>query len=219
VTEIRRFYDSLFERYGDLRWWPGETPFEIMLGAILTQNTNWVNVEKALSNLAKLGLLSPHELLNADDEVIREAIRPSGYFNQKTLKLRRFMDWLNYKTECSIDALSMFPTEELRYDLLSIRGIGPETADDILLYALDRPVFVVDAYTFRIAYRHGWIPQNIDYDGLAEIFRASIEYDISIYKNYHAMIVETGKNFCRKKAPICAVCPGKSHLPESGPYE
>lgn len=190
-----------------------------MLGAILTQNTNWVNVEKALKNLGKLGLLSPYKLLHADDDIIREAIRPSGYFNQKTLKLRRFMDWLNYKTECSIDALSTFSTDELRHELLSIRGIGPETADDILLYAIDRPVFVIDTYTFRIAYRHGWIPLSIDYDSLAEIFRNAIEEDISVYKNYHAMIVETGKNFCRKKAPLCADCPGKSHLPENGHHE
>ncbi len=219
MTPIRRFYDLLFDRYGDLEWWPGETPFEIMIGAILTQNTNWKNVEKALDNLDELGLLSPEILLTADSDTVRTAIKPSGYFNQKTLKLARFMDWFDRTADCDIDRLSEYSTQELRQGLLSIKGIGPETADDILLYALERPVFVVDAYTFRIAFRHGWTPYGIGYQELSQLFADSIEEDIELYKNYHALIVETGKTYCKKKKPLCENCPGRKLLPESGALE
>lgn len=219
MNDIRRFYDLLFERYGDLEWWPGETTFEIIIGAILTQNTNWKNVEKALEMLNKKGLLSPKKLLNAKPDEIRKAIKSSGYYNQKTLKLARFMVWLDDMVDCEIERLAEYSTEDLRRGLLSIKGIGPETADDILLYALDRPVFVVDTYTFRIAYRHGWIPASFGYDELAELFKSSVEEDVELYKNFHALIVETGKNYCKKSKALCEKCPGLQILPESGPFE
>jgi len=190
-----------------------------MIGAILTQNTNWKNVEKALSNLDDLGLLEPRKLLSADADEVREAIRPSGYYNQKAIKLATFMEWLDSTVNCEIDRLADFSTDVLREELLSIRGIGPETADDILLYALDRPVFVVDTYTLRIAYRHGWIPMDVGYTELAETFAGALDEDLDLFKNYHALIVEVGKTYCKKKMPLCENCPGKALLPEGGAYE
>ncbi len=190
-----------------------------MIGAILTQNTNWKNVEKALSNLDDLGLLEPRKLLSADADEVREAIRPSGYYNQKAKKLATFMEWLDSTVNCEIDRLADFSTDVLREELLSIRGIGPETADDILLYALDRPVFVVDTYTLRIAYRHGWIPIDVGYTELADSFAGALDEDLDLFKNYHALIVEVGKTYCKKKMPLCENCPGKPLLPEGGAYE
>jgi len=219
MKRVRKFHNLLYERYCDLEWWPAETPFEVILGAILTQNTNWKNVESALDNMRNLGLLEPKALLLAEMDVIKNAIRPSGYYNQKAFKIVRFMEWFDEIANCSIAALDTVDTTELRNALLSIKGIGPETADDILLYAFQRPVFVVDTYTYRIAVRHGWTPPDITYDALAEMLSSAVDNDINLMKNFHAMIVEVGKNYCKKRKPDCEYCPGKTALPENGPAE
>jgi endonuclease-3 related protein len=219
VNKIAAFYDIAFAEYGDLGWWPASDPFEVMVGAILTQNTNWKNVERAILNLKNRGLLGFREIIEAPIDILADAIRSSGYYNQKVLKLKRFVEWFDRAADGEIDALDDFSTEELRRELIGIKGIGPETADDIVLYALDRPVFVVDTYTYRIAMRHGWSPPEIGYDELAEIFTSSMPEDIALYKNFHAIIVEIGKGFCKKRKPLCSECPARRTLEEGYPLE
>jgi len=212
-------YQALFNRYGDLDWWPGETTLEIMLGAILTQNTNWKNVEKAIDNINAKNALDMTTLLNMPEEELKLLIKPAGYYNQKSLRIRRLLNWMNQKTGGILENFQFFSTEELRYELLNIKGIGKETADDILLYAFERPIFVVDTYTYRIAIRHGWLPGSCTYEELAEFFSTNLDGDLSLFKNYHAMLVEIGKNYCKKRCPLCNECPLKDFLPESGPIE
>jgi len=219
MEQIRHFYSLLYEKFGDLGWWPADEPFEVMVGAILTQNTNWRNVEKSIEGLKKAGVLSPHGLVQIDRESLAGLIKSSGYFNQKALKLKRFVMWLMEYTDGEISNLGEVSTFDLRAELLSVKGIGPETADDILLYALDRPVFVIDSYTYRIAARHGWVPPESDYNELSELFGSAFPGDIEVYKNFHAGIVEVGKRFCRKRDPLCEDCPGKPLLIDGKPLE
>ncbi len=219
MKDIARFYELLFETFGDLNWWPAETVFEVMVGAILTQNTNWNNVEKAIKNLGEAGLLEPEAMFRADLAEIARHIKPSGYFNQKAIKLKRLVGWLESSVGGDLDKLKDRPTESLRKELLSIKGIGAETADDILLYALERPVFVIDAYTYRIAVRHGWVPPETTYDELASLFIDNLPEDVGLFKNYHAAIVEIGKTYCKKRNPLCENCPGKKLLENGRPYE
>ena len=219
MNEIASFYKVAFAKYGELGWWPANDTFEVMIGAILTQNTNWKNVERALQNLKERGLLGFQAIADVPLEELAEAIRPSGYYNQKAKKLKRFIEWLDRAAGGDIARLDELPTELLRENLLSIKGIGPETADDILLYALDRPVFVVDSYTYRIAARHGWVPPDVGYDELAESFTSSLPEDVALYKNFHAVLVEIGKGFCKKGKPNCPECPVKRTLGEGFPRE
>jgi len=206
-NSIKDFYDRTFAHYGDLKWWPAKNPFEVAVGAILTQNTSWKNVEKALKNLRDEDRLSPQAILRAPIYALTESIRPSGYFNQKALRLKAFVEWFDDELDCEFASPDTISTAELRNKLLALKGIGPETADDILLYAFKRPVFVVDAYTYRIAVRHDWAPPLAGYDELAEVFRSNLEEDLFIYQNFHAILVEIGKNFCIKKSPKCDSCP------------
>ncbi len=190
-------------RYGPRNWWPADSKFEIMVGAILTQNTTWKNVERALDNLKRAGVLDPDLILATHHKRLASWLRPSGYFNVKSKRLRNFCRWL--VTNGGVGKLQRMRTPALRNALLSVCGIGCETADDILLYAFDRPVFVIDAYTRRIFSRIGLIQGNEDYDVIRRLFESTMRAQSSDYKEYHALIVLHGKTVCRP-APYCGEC-------------
>ena len=210
---LTKFYELAFERFGPQHWWPGETQFEIITGAILTQNTSWANVEKAIANLKSGDLLAPEKLHHFDLSHLAELIRPAGYYNIKAKRLKNFVNWLFDNYNGKLTNLESVDTDQLRAELLTIKGVGPETADSILLYAFDRPVFVVDAYTARIAFRHGLIEQDADYEQLRELFQSNLLQDTQLFNEYHALLVRVGKEFCKTKAN-CPACPlGK--LPHS----
>jgi endonuclease-3 related protein len=200
-------YEVMLAELGPSKWWPGETPFEIAIGAILTQNTNWKNVEKALDNLKDAGVLEAEALYELSVPRLAELIRPAGYYNVKAKRIHNLLQFL--KDEAEFDMLSLKGRElsELRPQVLSINGIGPETGDCILLYALDFPTFVVDAYTARLMGRHGLAWEDIDYHGLQSIFMDALPEDVALYNEYHALIVRVGANWCRKKAGLCDTCP------------
>ena len=203
LTEI---YQLLYDAFGPQHWWPGETPFEIITGAILTQNTNWTNVEKAIKNLKSAEYLTPAGLHNVDVSLLAEIIRPAGYYNIKAKRLKNFVNWLFDSYSGEIANLQIVETSRLRAELLAIKGIGRETADSILLYALGRPVFVVDAYTARITIRHELIDPDADYEQLRELFESNLPEDVKLFNEYHALLVKAGKEFCRPKAR-CSGCP------------
>jgi endonuclease-3 related protein len=205
---LMKIYETLNNRFGDLCWWPGETPFEIAVGAILTQNTNWKNVERAIENLKKRDLLSPAGLLEAADKTIEDLIRPSGYYRVKTKRLNNFIRFLYAEYGGDLD--KMFDEElwPLRGKLLGVKGIGEETADSILLYAGEKPVFVVDAYTRRILSRHRFIDEDARYGDIQSLFMDHLPCDAPLFNQYHALFVNAGKRFCRKK-PLCEECPLK----------
>ena len=208
--EIEKIRKKLNEYYGSLGWWPAETPFEVCIGAILTQNTSWSNVEKAIENLKKEGLLSCDRICEVDLPVLAELIKPSGYFNQKARKLKAFCEFLRENYSCNLESFfKSGNTEELREKLLSIWGIGKETADSILLYAGEKAIFVVDAYTRRIFSRHGICDNSIEYDELRNLVENSIEKSNADYNEFHAALVYVGKDFCKKKNPLCDFCPLK----------
>ena len=204
--QLKEIYDLLFERFGPQDWWPGDTPFEVIVGAILTQNTNWTNVEKAITNLKNAKLLSPDKLHSIDIKKLAELIRPAGYFNIKAKRLKNFLDWFFEEYCGELKNFENVPTAELREQLLSVKGIGPETADSILLYALNRLVFVVDAYTARICSRHHLIDEGADYHQIQEMFESNLSSDIQLFNEYHALVVHLGKDFCRP-TPKCEECP------------
>jgi endonuclease-3 related protein len=203
LTEI---YRLLFERFGPQHWWPGETQFEIIVGAILTQNTNWANVEKVIANLKSANLLSPEKLHNVEVSQLAELIRPAGYYNIKAKRLKNLLDWFFENYDGKVSELENVDTERLRTELLAVRGVGRETADSILLYALNREVFVVDAYTARVAVRHGLIEPEADYEQLRELFQSNVPQETELFNEYHALLVKVGKEFCRPKVR-CAGCP------------
>lgn len=203
---LREIYTRLESWYGPTHWWPGDTPFEIATGAILTQNTAWSNVEQAIANLKKKRLLSPKRILACPDNTLHELLRPSGYFRIKAQRLRSFCQYLVERYNGSITRMARKPLEQLRPELLNVHGVGPETADDILLYACEKPVFVIDAYTRRILSRHGLCPEQSSYAELQALFHRHLEPDIALFKEYHGLIVYAGKTFCRK-VPRCEGCP------------
>ena len=203
LTEI---YQLLFDRFGPQHWWPGQTQFEIIAGAILTQNTNWANVEKAITNLKAADRLTPEKLHHFDVSQLAELIRPAGYYNIKAKRLQNFINWLFENYDGMLTNLEGLDTDQLRAELLTIKGIGRETADSILLYALDKPIFVVDAYTARIAFRHQLIDPDADYERLRELFQSNLPQDTKLFNEYHALLVRVGKEFCKPKAR-CPGCP------------
>jgi endonuclease-3 related protein len=203
LTEI---YELLFDTFGPQHWWPGETPFEIVIGAILTQNTSWANVEKAIANLKSVSYLSPEGFYRVGLPELAELIRPAGYYNLKAKRLKSFVDWLFDNYGGQLANLESVATDRLRSELLTITGIGRETADSILLYALGRPIFVVDTYTARIMSRHGLIEPNADYEQLRDLFESNLPEDPQLFNEYHALLVRTGKDFCKPKAK-CPGCP------------
>jgi endonuclease-3 related protein len=210
LTEI---YQLLYERFGPQRWWPGQTQFEIIVGAILTQNTSWANVEKAIANLKSADRLTPEALHSLDHAQLAELIRPAGYFNVKAKRLMSFLNWLFEDYNGRLEDLEGVKTYQLRAELLSVKGIGPETADSILLYAFNRPVFVVDAYTARVAVRHHLIEPDAGYEQLQDLFQSNLQQDVQLFNEYHALLVRVGKEFC-KPSPKCPACP-LNHLPHT----
>ena len=206
IDQLKEIYDLLYKRFGPQDWWPGDTPFEVIVGAILTQNTNWTNVEKAITNIKNADALTPDKLHHLDIKKLAELIRPAGYFNIKAKRLKNFLDWFFENYAGNLVNLEKVRTSELREQLLSVKGIGHETADSILLYALNRPVFVVDAYTARICTRHHIIDGGADYHQIQETFESNLPSDIQLFNEYHALLVHLGKDFC-KPTPKCEECP------------
>ncbi len=203
LTEI---YDKMFARFGPQHWWPGGTPFEVMVGAILTQNTNWGNVEKAIGNLKRRGVLEARKLLKLPPAQLAELIRPAGYFNIKTQRLRNFLSYFVETYGGDVGRMRKRPVATLREELLAVKGIGRETADSILLYALEKPIFVIDAYTHRALSRHFLITEEADYDEMQQLMMSSFPEDTAHYNEYHALLVRIGKEFCKPK-PQCENCP------------
>ena len=213
---LREVYDRLLARFGPQQWWPGESPFEVMLGAVLVQNTSWKNVELAIANLREAGVLDPHRLDKLPQAELEELIRPAGYWRVKARRLRNLLAWLVGRHGGSLEALAALPDDALREELLAIHGIGPETADSILLYALARRAFVVDAYTARDFARHACIDAEADYHQIQEYFQSGLAGDAALFNEYHALLVRLGKEYCRK-TPQCEGCPLEDLLPAGGP--
>lgn len=203
---LTAFYEALLSAYGPQRWWPGESATEIVIGAILTQNTNWKNVEKAIASLRQSGLIDWNRLRDVEESRLAGLIRSAGYHNLKAKRLLNFVRWLWDRYGGDLANTSRIETRQLREELLGINGVGPETADSILLYALDRPTFVVDAYTGRIARRHGLITTGHDYEALKRVFEKNVPQDRQLFNEYHALIVQVGKNHCGPTAR-CEGCP------------
>jgi endonuclease III related protein len=215
--ELLRYYETMSGALGPMRWWPAETPFEVIVGAILTQSTAWGNVERAIANLRAAGLLTPAAMLRVRTSRLAALVVPSGYFRQKAKKLKAFVRFLEAEYQGSLVRMFETPTLDLRKKLLTVHGIGPETADSILLYAGNHPVFVVDAYTHRILGRHGITDGRPDYERVRSFIEASIPRRAELFNEFHALIVNTGKNWCRKSAPRCEECPLRTLLPASSP--
>jgi len=201
-------YKELYKAFGPQEWWPAKTRFEVIVGAILTQNTAWSNVEKAIKNLRKAHLLDPEKIKKLSAARLARLIRPAGYYNVKAKRLKNFIAFLYDKYGGSIDKLASGKSGVLRESLLRVNGIGPETCDSIMLYALKKPVFVVDAYTKRIFSRHGFFRQSCDYHDVQRYFMAGLPKSEKLYNEYHALIVRLAKEFCRTK-PACISCPLK----------
>ncbi len=199
-------YETLDRYFGDLHWWPGETPFEIIVGAILTQNTNWGNVKIAINNLKSHGILDPEQLIDIDEGVLAQLIKSSGYYNVKTKRLKAFLQFLRREYALNLETMFKEDLWILRAKMLDVNGIGEETADSILLYAGNKPIFVVDLYTRRILQRHKIIDGGLSYREIQKLFMDSIPNSIRLFNQYHALFVNTGKHFCRK-APRCKSCP------------
>jgi len=204
---LLKIYNSLYHYFGPLDWWPGNTPFEIMVGAILTQNTSWSNVEKAVNNLKKENLLEPRKLYRINQEKLAQLVKPSGYYNIKAQRLKNFVNLLVNDFEGSTEKMFSGDGRELREKLLKVKGIGPETADSILLYAGKKPFFVVDAYTKRIFSRHKLISEDSTYYQIQEFFNQNLDRDVELFNEFHAQIVMLGKTICISKNPDCAKCP------------
>lgn len=206
-----KIYQALRAHYGPRHWWPAETPFEVIVGAVLTQNTAWRNVEKAIENLKHANQLSVPTLRGIKEEELAGLIRPAGYFNIKARRLKNVIDFLSERYHGDLEAMFKEETNKLRKKLLEVNGIGQETADSILLYAGNKPSFVVDAYTRRVFERHRYLKTGEDYGMIQQIFMEFLPRSVPLYNDYHAQIVEVGKDFCRK-TPLCSSCPLKPYL-------
>jgi endonuclease-3 related protein len=212
--ELMEMFDLMFDHFGPQKWWPADTALEMIVGAVLTQNTSWRNVEKAIANLKDKGFLSVRGLhaLNAED--LAEEIRPAGYFNVKAKRLKHLIGFIVERYDADLSTLLAEETDRLREGLISVKGIGPETADSIVLYAADRPVFVVDAYTFRILFRHGMVDESAGYQNLQSLFMDHLPDDARLFNEFHALIVQTAKEYCRR-TPRCRGCPLETWGPTS----
>jgi len=202
---LLEIYQTLYRAYGPRHWWPGETPFEVAVGAILTQNTSWKNVEKAIQELKNRAVLNAEGIHQLEKSQLAPLIRSSGYYRIKTMRLKNFVNFLFENYNGSIKRMGKEGLETLRKKLLGVNGIGPETADSILLYGLNKPIFVVDAYTKRILSRHEMIPNNASYEEIQRVFMDHLPLDEKLFNEYHALIIHLGKTLC-KKVPRCDIC-------------
>lgn len=231
ARDLRRAYPLMLARFGHQRWWPGETPFEVCVGAILVQNTSWSNVERALANLKHAQLVEPEKLLAVPEATLAKLIRPAGYFNLKARRLRSFLAVLVQEFGGNLERLFAGDTNAVRERLLAIKGVGPETADSMLLYAGGHHRFVIDAYTKRIFARHGWAPgeftilnskfkkAELGYVALQGLCESALHQKngaarLDYWQDYHAQLVMVGKHYCRPREPRCAQCPLRSLLPD-----
>lgn len=205
-------YTSLFEYFGPQNWWPSESSLEMVVGAVLTQNTNWQNVSKAIENLKKARLLQLDLLVALSPEDLAIHIRPAGYYNLKAKRLLNLLRMIVNEYEGTLNNLLEDALESARYNLLQVNGIGEETADSILLYAGGQPVFVVDAYTHRVFSRHNLLAEETSYQEIQEEFMNNLPADADLFNEYHALIVKVAKEFCRKKEPLCRQCPLQKYL-------
>jgi endonuclease-3 related protein len=203
--KLSEVYRRLLDRYGPQHWWPADSPFEVIIGAILTQSAAWLNVEKAIASLKKADMLAPAALRSVPMEELARLIYPSGYYNAKAQKIKAFVERLGSAHHDSLDELFSLDTSALRAELLGIHGIGPETADSIILYAAGKPIFVIDAYTRRILSRLGLVPARDDYEFFQALFMDGLPSDAVTFNEYHALLVRHGKDVCRK-SPRCDLC-------------
>ncbi|MDO8489134.1 MAG: endonuclease III domain-containing protein [Candidatus Omnitrophota bacterium] len=205
--KLNRIFSRLYLAFGAQHWWPAETAFEVIVGAILTQNTNWANVEKAITALKEKKLLNPQKLYRLPPKKLAVLIKSAGYYNIKAARLRSFLKFFFDSYAAKIKSMAKQDLITLRKQLLKVNGIGSETADSILLYALNKPIFVVDAYTKRIFLRHGLIREEDDYSEVQDIFMRNLKQDTKLFNEYHALLVKLAKDFCHKQNPKCEICP------------
>lgn len=215
MSTTQHVFEKLLDRFGPQQWWPGDSPLEVMIGSVLVQNTAWKNVERAIDNLRDADALHPKKILALSAAELAELIRPSGYFRLKEKRLRNLMEFFVREYDGSLVAMRKNDAQTLREQLLGVHGIGPETADAILLYALEKPVMVVDTYTHRVFARHGWISYETDYHQLQDHLASELPEDVATYNELHALLVQVGKEFCRK-TPRCEECPLREMLPSGG---
>ena len=216
--ELREAYRLMRKQFGHRKWWPGDTPFEICVGAILTQNTSWKNVEHAITNLKAAKVLEPRKIHALPHKELAQLIRSAGYFNIKAKRLQNFVNVLVDQHAASLKRLMQGDTNAVRARLLDINGIGPETADSMLLYAGNHHSFVIDAYTKRIFSRHAWCNQKSDYHELQTLCKSSLNQksrarQLDYWQDYHAQLVGVGNRYCKARTPLCSECPLESLLP------
>ena len=209
---LNQIYKLLLKAYGPQKWWPAESSLEVMVGAVLTQNTNWQGVERAIANLKRVNLLDPHKLKAIPTEELSRLIKPAGYFNLKARRLKNLIGMVVEAYGGDLTAMGQMETAQLRQELLLVNGVGPETADSILLYAFHRPIFVVDTYTYRVTSRHGLIEEEVNYQSLQDLFMHHLPLDVDMFNEYHALLVRVGKLHCKRKAR-CEGCPLEPLLP------
>jgi endonuclease-3 related protein len=206
-AKLRELYTRLYGHFGPQNWWPADSPFEVVVGAILTQNTSWLNVEKAIANLKRAGIMELEAMRQTPSQELSELIRPAGYYNLKEQRLRNVLNLIARRLDGRIESLADLPLDQARELMLSAKGVGPETADSILLYAASMPSFVVDAYTKRVLSRHRIIKESDSYHEVRAMFMGCLEHDPALFNEYHALIVRLAKTFCNKRNFRCAKCP------------
>lgn len=219
TSRPQAIFDLLFERYGPQQWWPGESPLEVLVGAVLVQNTAWRNVEKAIQNLRDAGLLDAKKLFALPVAELAELIRPAGYYRVKAQRLHNLLWLVAERYDGSLDSMFAVPLDELRRELLAVHGVGPETADAILLYAGQLPSFVADTYAHRVLARHGEINFEAEYHDVKSYFEDRLPTDVRLYNEMHALLVRVGKEHCKSSEPKCDGCPLAPLLPPGGPLE
>jgi endonuclease-3 related protein len=210
--KLNQIYKLLLKAYGPQKWWPAESSLEVMVGAVLTQNTNWQGVEKAIANLKRVNLLDPHKLKAIPTEELSRLIKPAGYFNLKARRLKNLIGMVVEAYGGDLAGMGQTETAQLRQELLLVNGVGPETADSILLYAFHRPIFVVDTYTYRVTNRHALVEEEVNYQALQDFFMQHLPLDVDMFNEYHALLVKVGKLHCKRKAR-CEGCPLEPLLP------
>ena len=210
--KLNEIYELLLEAYGPQHWWPAESPLEVLVGAVLTQNTNWQGVEKAMASLKLHNLLNPQKLKALPTEDLARLIKPAGYYNLKARRLKNLIELVTEAYSGDLETMKQTETGRLRKELLAVNGVGPETADSILLYALQKPVFVVDTYTYRVMSRHGLVGEEVSYDELQELFTQHLPLEVKLFNEYHALLVRVGKLHCQRMAR-CKGCPLEPMLP------